>query len=179
MAGKKVSCKRKAGKRTGKKTVWKTVRVPEQLHKILKSKAKKQGIAMHKLISQLFLEANILPYKDVQQKLTGEAKNVDKAFWYAFKLNNSISMLKQAVILAGKIDSAECEQIKRFIDDELRKTMRTVEQIEKRCKVDLQELKQAVKHYVEGDGEVTTAGLNDRTKIAMIQIVNSVLGAQA
>ena len=176
MEGKKVSSKRKAGKRT----VWKTVRVPEQLHSILKSKAKKQGIAMHKLISQLFLEANILPYRDVQQKLTGEAKNVDKAFWYAFKLNNSISMLKQTVILAGKIDSAECEQIKRFIDDELSKTMRTIEQIEKRCKVDLQELKNAVKKYVEGDGEITTAGLNDRTKIAMIKIVNSVLGdAQA
>ncbi len=178
-AGKKAGKKRtkKAGKKAGKrtKTVWKAIRVPEQVHAVLKQKAKKQKVAMHKVISQALMESKMLPYKDIQEKLTGDAKNIDRAIWYAFKLANGVAMFKQAVILAGKLDAAEGEQIAAFVNSEKEKLMRTIEQIEKRCNVNLEDVRNAVTHYAEGDGEVTTAVLNDTVKAAMIEILNNVI----
>ena len=175
MVGKLVRKKRvkKVGKKS--KTVWKSIKVPEGLHTILKKNAKKKGIAMHKLISELLLGSNEILYYELRKKLTGEAKDVDRAMWYAFKLANGISMFKQAVIISNKIDSAECEQIAKIVDNELNKILRTIEQIEKRCKVELSDLKDAIIAYANGDESIKTYVLNDMVKLAMMKIINSVV----
>jgi len=91
----------------GERIKWKTVKVPSEVHKVLKAKAKESGQAMHKVITSAILVLDNKDLAEAAQKLPAGAKNVDKAIWYCLKLVNGIAMYKQALKISTMIDAAE------------------------------------------------------------------------
>lgn len=158
-----------------KKIVWKNVKVPEEVHTALKQKAKQENTAMHKVIASALLAAENVDLAEASGKLLAASKNVDKALWYCLKLVNGIAMYKQALKISNMIDAAEGEQIAEYTKSQYEKLMNTLDQIEKRLRVDMDEVRDAIKE-MEGsiDGK-TTAKLNGTVKKAMLGIINKVV----
>lgn len=158
------------------KIVWKTIKVPEQVHMVLKAKSKSGNMAIHKVIVSAILSAESGDLAEAAEKLPLSAKNVDKAVWYCLKLVNGIAMYKQALRISSMIDAAESEQIHLYVKGQREKLMNTIEQIEKRLKVDLDEVRDAIEEMEQnGDGK-TVAKLNDVVKKAMLRIISTVVG---
>jgi len=157
------------------KIKWKTIKVPEQVHTVLKAKAKSGDMAIHKVIVSAILAAEDKDLADAATKLPVSAKNVDKAVWYCLKLVNGIAMYKQALKISEMIDAAESEQIAMYVKGQREKLMNTIQQIEKRLKVDMADVVEAVEEMEEnGDGKIV-AKLNDVVKKAMLRIISTVV----
>jgi len=159
-----------------KKIVWKTVKVPEQLHTVLKAKARKSKQAMHKVIVSAILMAEDRDLAEAAEKLPASAKNIDKAVWYCLKLVNGIAMYKQALRISTMIDAAEGEQILAYTRGQREKLMNTIDQIEKRLKVDLTEVIEKIEEMEESTHGKAIKNLNDVVKKAMFQIITKVVG---
>ncbi|MBW2561594.1 MAG: hypothetical protein JRE40_12175 [Deltaproteobacteria bacterium] len=145
----------------GGRTKWKTVKVPSEVHKVLKAKAKETNQAMHRVITSAILTAENKDLAEAAQKLPASAKNVDKAIWYCLKLVNGIAMYKQALKISTMIDAVEGEQIYSYTQSQREKLMNTIDQIEKRLKVDLTEVIEAVEEMEEN--RMSDGRQNDKT----------------
>jgi len=163
-------------RKKGKKIVWKTVKVPKELHKVLKSKAQETNQPIHGLITSLIIASEDEDLASASVSLKGSAKNIDKAIWYCLKLTNGIGMHKQALRISNLIDAAEGDQIKQLVENSREKLMQTIDQIENRLKVDLSDVVEAIEEIEEnGDGK-TIAKLNETVKKAMFRIISQVVG---
>jgi len=158
-----------------KKTIWKSVKIPSEVHTFLKVKAKRENVAMHKVILSTALMSEIKDISEVAEKVSLKAKDIDKAIWYNLKLVNGIAMYKQLLKLRGKISGAYTTEMNEYRLEQRKKLMRTIEQIEKRLKVDLTEIQELIEKLELNYDNKVTMKLNDAVKKAMFQIINKVV----
>jgi len=158
-----------------KKTVWKSIKVPRETHIFLKAKAKRENVAMHKVIVSVALASEIKDISEVAEKISLKAKDIDRAIWYNLKLINGIAMYKQLLKLRGRISGAYVTEMHEYRQEQRRKLMRTIEQIEKRLKVDLTEIQELIEELESKYDNKVTMKLNDAVKKAMFQIINKVV----
>jgi len=86
-----------------KKIIWKTIKVPKEVHTALKTKAKRENVAMHKVVVSAMLASEVKDISEVAEKVSLKAKDIDRAVWYNLKLVNGIAMYKQLLKLKGKV----------------------------------------------------------------------------
>jgi len=158
-----------------KKTVWKSIKVPYEVHTILKAKAKRENVAMHKAIVSAILAAEDGDLAEAAEKIPVQAKNIDKALWYCFKLVNGVAMYKQALIMKGRISGAYVTAMEEYRVEQREKLFNTLNQIEERLKVDLTEVQKQIKALEKNTTGRDIMGLNDTLKKAMLQIINKVV----
>ena len=121
---------------------WRTVRVPAELDEKLKALSERTKWAKWKVI----LEA-IAMYESFLRKprAKGELPVVDKIVWYVEKLCMSVGALKE-----------------RPVEENLRKTTKTVAQIRERLKVDTSLLEKAVVDYYDAANSPLEKGPDER-----------------
>jgi len=158
-----------------KKTVWKSIKVPSEVHTFLKAKAKRENVAMHKVIVSAALASEVKDISELAEKVSLKAKNIDKAVWYNLKLVNGIAMYKQLLKLKGKLSGAYTTEMDEYRLEQRRKLMRTIEQIEKRLKVDLTDVQELIEELELNYDNKITMKLNDAVKKAMFAIINKVV----
>jgi len=158
-----------------KKTVWKSIKVPSEVHTFIKVKAKRENVAMHKVIVSAALASEVKDISEVAEKISLKAKNIDKAIWYNLKLVNGIAMYKQLLKLKGKVSGAYVTAMDEYRVEQRKKLSNTINQIEKRLKVDLDEVRDAIEELEERYDNKVTMKLNDAVKKAMFAIINKVV----
>jgi len=159
-----------------KKTVWKSIKVPSEVHTFLKVKAKRENVAMHKVIVSAALASEVKDISEVAEKVSLKAKNVDRAVWYNLKLVNGIAMYKQLLKLKGKVSGVYTTEMDEYRAEQRKKLFNTINQIEKRLKVDLTEIQELIEELELNYDNKITMKLNDAVKKAMFAIINKVVG---
>ena len=142
--------------------VWKHIAVKEDVKKIVDEVAKRRGLKKYQVI-----ELAIRQFAKEQTYKSGDKEyhhgyDVDRGLWYAFKLVNSVAQLKHAV--EQKFDERDIMRYKK-------KTLATINQIETRLGVDLNNVKSAIDTFIETPQGKQSAKLNDETKLAMARII--------
>jgi len=142
--------------------VFKTVGVKEDVKQIIDEIAKRRGWKKYQVV-----ETAIRQFAKEQKCGKGEKKyhwgyDIDRNIWYAFKLVNSVAQLKFAVEEFN--DENRINLYKNL-------TMQTINQIEERLGVDLDNVKKAIDKFLENPNGRAKANLNDETKFAMVKIL--------
>jgi len=142
--------------------VFKTVGVKEDVKEIIDEIARRRGWKKYKVV-----ELAIRQFAKEQKYGKKEKKyhwgyDIDRNIWYAFKLVNSVAQLKFAVEEFN--DESRINLYKNL-------TMQTINQIEERLGVDLDNVKKAIDKFLENPNGRTKANLNDETKFAMVKIL--------
>ena len=142
--------------------VFKTVGVKEDVKQIIDEIARRRGWKKYKVV-----ELAIRQFAKEQKYGKKEKKyhwgyDIDRNIWYAFKLVNSVAQLKFAVEEFN--DESRINLYKNL-------TMQTINQIEERLGVDLDNVKKAIDKFLENPNGRTKANLNDETKFAMVKIL--------
>ena len=142
--------------------VFKTVGVKEDVKEIIDEIARRRGWKKYKVV-----ELAIRQFAKEQKYGKKEKKyhwgyDIDRNIWYAFKLVNSVAQLKFAVEEFN--DESKINLYKNL-------TMQTINQIEERLGVDLDNVKKAIDKFLENPNGRTKANLNDETKFAMVKIL--------
>ena len=104
-------------------------------------------------------------YKRRTSKGTKEYRGgmtIGKEAWYSFKLVNSIAQLKFVV---------DNVRNKKDILLFAQKTFETINQIESRLGIKLNDLRMAIDKYLKNPSGRNKAYLNDKTKMAMVRIL--------
>jgi len=141
---------------------FRTVGVKEEVKQIIDEIARRRGWKKYKVV-----ELAIRQFAKEQKYSRGEKKyhwgyDIDRNIWYAFKLVNSVAQLKFAVEEFN--DENRINLYKNL-------TMQTINQIEERLGVDLDNVKKAIDKFLENPNGRTKANLNDETKFAMVKIL--------
>jgi len=84
-------------------------------------------------------------------------------------------MYKQVLKMKGKISGAYTTEMDEYRTEQRKKLMRTINQIEKRLKLDLTEIQELIEELEERYDNKITMKLNDTVKKAMFQIINKVV----
>jgi len=163
----------------GKKKVWKTIKLPQEIYELLIAMKREKGKAFWKIIAEAITESEEKATTEVVEKMAGKVKELDKAIWYSFKLVNGMAMYKQTVSLADAYNTYGNEfgdvLVKEYVKDQKEKFTKTVSQIEKRLNVDLTGVLNAIEEVEEDLRGKTVARLNDEVKKAMIKIIARVV----
>jgi len=163
----------------GKKKVWKTIKVPQEIYELLIAMKREEGKAFWKIITEAITESEEEATAKIAEKMASKAKELDKALWYGFKLVNGMAMYKQTVSLANAYNTYGSEfgdaLVTEHVKDQKEKFVKTVNQIEKRLNVDLTEVLNAAEEVEEKPKGKTIAKLNDEVKKAMIKIIARVV----
>jgi len=141
---------------------FRTVGVKEEVKQIIDEIARRRGWKKYKVV-----ELAIRQFAKEQKYGKKEKKyhwgyDIDRNIWYAFKLVNSVAQLKFAVEEFN--DESRINLYKNL-------TMQTINQIEERLGVDLDNVKKAIDKFLENPNGRTKANLNDETKFAMVKIL--------
>ena len=141
---------------------FRTVGVREEVKQIIDEIARRRGWKKYKVV-----ELAIRQFAKEQKYGKKERKyhwgyDIDRNIWYAFKLVNSVAQLKFAVEEFN--DESRINLYKNL-------TMQTINQIEERLGVDLDNVKKAIDKFLENPNGRTKANLNDETKFAMVKIL--------
>jgi len=141
---------------------FRTVGVKEEVKQIIDEIARRRGWKKYKVV-----ELAIRQFAKEQKYGKKEKKyhwgyDIDRNIWYAFKLVNSVAQLKFAVEEFN--DENRINLYKNL-------TMQTINQIEERLGVDLDNVKKAIDKFLENPNGRTKANLNDETKFAMVKIL--------
>jgi len=141
---------------------FKAVGVKEDVKQIIDEIAKRRGFKKYQVV-----ELAIRQFAKEQKCGKGEKKyhwgyDIDRNIWYAFKLVNSIAQLKTVIDL--NLDNDTVNEYKNL-------TMKTINQIEERLGIDLDNVKKALEKFLENPNGRTKANLNDETKMAMVRIL--------
>jgi len=150
-----------AGKK-GNKKKWTHIAVPLVLKKLIKRISTSQGIPMCKVVENAIAVTLVKKRALVRGKKRVVGYTVDRDFWYAFKLANTISYVKAAIDF--ELNNAE-------VDKWFNKAIETIEQIEDRLNLDFSDLKKKLKKYVENKSWNYKKDVNDETKLAMTKIM--------
>jgi len=141
---------------------WKSIGVREEVKKIIDEIAKRRGWKKYKVV-----ELAIRQFAKEQKYGKKEKKyhwgyDIDRNLWYAFKLVNSVAQLKTIV------DEFDDEgKIKEYVN----MTMRTIDQIEDRLGIDMEDVRKALNKFLKNPEGKNKAKLNDETKMAMLRIL--------
>jgi len=141
---------------------FRTVGVKEEIKQIIDEIARRRGWKKYKVV-----ELAIRQFAKEQKYGKKEKKyhwgyDIDRNIWYAFKLVNSVAQLKFAIEEFN--DENRINLYKNL-------TMQTINQIEERLGVDLDNVKKAIDKFLENPNGRTKANLNDETKFAMVKIL--------
>jgi len=163
----------------GKKKVWKTVKIPEEVYELLVAIKSQNGKPFWKIIMEALTTSEEKATTEVVEKIADKVKELDKALWYSFKLVNGMAMYKQTVVLADAYNTYGSEfgdaLVTEYVKDQKEKFTKTIDQIEKRLNVDLTEILNAIEEVEENPKGKTIARLNDEVKKAMLKIIARVV----
>ena len=141
---------------------WTCVGIKSDVKKIIDEIAKRRGMKKCEVV-----EVAIRRFATEQKYKRGEKEyhwgyNLDRELWYAFKLANSVAQLKTIIELNGD---------EKKINEYRNMTMNTINQIEERLGVDLDNVKRAIDRFLKNPNGRMKAYLNDETKVAMARIL--------
>ena len=141
---------------------WTCVGIKSDVKKIIDEIAKRRGMKKCEVV-----EVAIRRFATEQKYKRGEKEyhwgyNLDRELWYAFKLANSVAQLKTIIELNGD---------EKKINEYRNMTMNTINQIEERLGVDLDNVKRAIDRFIKNPNGRMKAYLNDETKVAMARIL--------
>jgi len=141
---------------------WTCVGVRSDVKKIIDEIAKRRGMKKCEVV-----EVAIRQFAKEQKYKRGEKEyhwgyDIDRHLWYAFKIANSVAQLKTIVELNGD---------EKKINEYRNMTMNTINQIEERLGVDLDNVRKAVEKFLQNPSGRNKANLNDETKVAMARIL--------
>jgi len=145
---------------------WTCVGVKSDVKKIIDEIAKRRGMKKCEVV-----EVAVRQLLKEQKYKRGEKEyhwgyDIDRPLWYAFKLANSVAQLKTIVELNGDEKGDE-----KKINEYRNMTMNTINQIEERLGVDLDNVKRAIDRFLKTPNGRMKAYLNDETKVAMARIL--------
>jgi len=141
---------------------FKAVGVKEEVKQIIDEISKRRGFKKYQVV-----ELAIRQFAKEQKYGRKEKKyhwgyDIDKQIWYAFKLVNSVAQLKTVIDLS--LDNDTVNEYKNL-------TMKTINQIEERLGIDMDNVKKALEKFIENPTGRNKANLNDETKMAMARIL--------
>ena len=148
------------------KKVWKMIGVPEELKNLVDRIAKRERMKKYEVVETAITQFAMAQTYKRRGKEYLAGYTIDRAFWYMFKLANSVAQLKMAV----ELELSESE-VKQYYDS----TMKTIEQIEERLNVELDDLRRAIENYVKKPNNTSKVKVNDETKFAMMRILSKEL----
>jgi len=163
----------------GKKRVWKTIKLPQEIYELLIAMKTEKGKAFWKIIAEAITESEEEATAKIAEKIADKVKELDKALWYCFKLVNGMAMYKQTVSLAEAYNTYGSEfgdvLTKEYVKGQKEKFIKTIDQIERRLNVDLTKILDAVDELEENPKGKVVAKLNDEVKKAMLKIIARVV----
>lgn len=141
---------------------FKAVGVKEDVKEIIDEISRRRGFKKYQVV-----ELAIRQFAKEQKYGRKEKKyhwgyDIDKQIWYAFKLVNSVAQLKTVIDLS--LDNDTVNEYKNL-------TMKTINQIEERLGIDMENVKKALEKFIENPTGRNKANLNDETKMAMLRIL--------
>lgn len=141
---------------------WKSIGVKEDLKKIVDEVAKRRGFKKYQVV-ELAIRQFVKEQKyGKKEKKYHWGYDIDRNVWYAFKLVNSVAQLKFAVEEFNDEDRVSFYK---------KLAMQTINQIEERLGVDLDNVRKALEKFLENPTGKNKANLNDETKMAMVRIL--------
>lgn len=132
-----------------KKIVWKRVKVPAELHRMLVEEARREKIAVWKVIQR-----GVTLWRTSTRQAFKPVSDVSRCSWYVYKLSASVGELR------GKPNA-----------ENLNLLTATCMEITKRLKVDTSALVLAAEQYVKRPSGKERMVLNDAAKDVVAQII--------
>lgn len=137
---------------------WKSIKIPAELYNEISRIAHGGNEAMWKTLLRAWSFWYSAYKSHFNIEATATNPQFDKAMWYIFKLVNSVGEFK-----ASPFKQLKYEQL-----------MRTVDQIERRFKIDCSVLKLAIDNYMKRRSKSNKTALNDATKHICVKIIQSI-----
>lgn len=132
-----------------KKIVWKRVKVPAELHRMLVEEARREKIAVWKVIQR-----GVTLWRTSTRQAFKPVSDVSRCSWYVYKLSASVGELR------GKPNA-----------ENLNALIATCMEVAKRLKVDTSLLVMAAEQYVKRPSKKERMVLNDAAKDVVAQIM--------
>lgn len=136
--------------------------VSEETKKLIKRISTSQNIPMSRVVEDAIAATLVKKKAMVRGKEQVVGYAVDRNFWYAFKLANTVAYVKAAI---------DFELDDETVETWFKKAMETMEQIESRIAINLSQLKTKLRKYVEDRTPKRKKEVNDETKLAMVRIM--------
>ncbi|RLG33791.1 hypothetical protein DRN97_04180 [Methanosarcinales archaeon] len=164
---------RKKAKKSGKE--WKSIKIPLSLYQTITAVASRENTTKYHVIASALAKTGKLSDEEFEELLAKNIMAVDRRVWYSFKLINGFAMFKQLAIVSNFPSLQRNKEIKEYVEKEKKKFLGTIEQVEKRLKVDLSDIRKIVE-YISGDNSGTeVAKINDTVKRKVIEILTKVV----
>jgi len=141
---------------------FKSVGVREDVKEIIDEISKRRGFKKYQVVELAIRQFAMEQKYGRKEKKYHWGYDIDKQIWYAFKLVNSVAQLKTVIDLS--LDNDTVNEYKNL-------TMKTINQIEERLGIDMDNVKKALEKFIENPTGRNKANLNDETKMAMLRIL--------
>jgi len=131
------------------KISWKWIRVPEEIHSSISQMAKKEKIAIWKVVARA-----VTFYETARREKFREVSDLSKLSWYVYKFSASV----------GELRGNPCEENLRFL-------IKTCQQLTKRLGIDTSKVVLAAEQYVKRPTRKGRMVLNDASKEVVAQLI--------